>query len=290
MAVTVGSMLGAAATALAKAGHLEPRRRGRQLIAGALGVSAAELLAMSERVLDCTAVKRLHGLIWRLAEGEPLSRILGRREFWGLDFELSRFTLDPRPETETVIAAVLARIDRGHSDKVLDLGTGSGCLLLALLSELPLAAGIGVDCLEGAVTTARRNARLLGLADRCRFLVGRWGAAITHRFDIIVANPPYIATSAMRGLPYEVKEFDPPSALDGGEDGLNAYRVIASELRVLSAPSALFVCEIGAGQAAAVAAILDSHGLHVEGTERDLSGIERCVVARYTVDQLSDRA
>jgi release factor glutamine methyltransferase len=273
-------MVNEAEAALTQTACVEPRRHGRRLIAGALEISTAELLMMSDLVLDSSAVGRLRGLIRRVAEGEPLSRVLGRREFWGLDFELSLETLDPRPESETVVEAALARVDRSAPVSVLDLGTGSGCLLLALSSELKMAAGIGVDVSTGAVMTARRNARSLGLADRCRFFVGSWGAAIGRRFDLIVANPPYIATSTLCDLPPEVRGYDPRRALDGGEDGLSAYRIIASQLAELMMPCAVFLAEIGMGQAADVAAILRKHGLSVEAVGRDLSGIERCVIAR----------
>lgn len=280
MPSTLASMVNEAAAALTQTACVEPRRHGRRLIAGALEISTAELLMMSDLVLDSSAVGRLRGLIRRVAEGEPLSRVLGRREFWGLDFELSLETLDPRPESETVVEAALARVDRSAPVSVLDLGTGSGCLLLALSSELKMAAGIGVDVSTGAVMTARRNARSLGLADRCRFFVGSWGAAIGRRFDLIVANPPYIATSTLCDLPPEVRGYDPRRALDGGEDGLSAYRIIASQLAELMMPCAVFLAEIGMGQAADVAAILRKHGLSVEAVGRDLSGIERCVIAR----------
>jgi release factor glutamine methyltransferase len=278
---TLESILAEVAGALATAGYDQPRRRARQLIAGALGLSAAELLIQPERAIGRSETVRLLGLAGRMTRGEPLSRVLGRREFWGLDFALSDETLDPRPESETIVEAVLARVlDRGNSVRLLDLGTGTGCLLLALLSELPTATGFGIDLSEGAAATARRNAAALGLASRARFLVGDWGSALAQRFDVIVANPPYIATTALSELPRHVSGYDPRRALDGGEDGLAAYRCIARGLPGLLAPSALFVGEVGAGQAAAVAMLLKRCGLSLEAIVRDLAGIERCVVAR----------
>lgn len=285
MVDTVGSIVSEAAASLAKAGCDEARRRARQLIAGALDLSAAELLMRSEHRLDRSQVQQLRNFIARMAAGEPLSRILRRREFWGLDFELSPDTLDPRPDSETIIEAVLARMDRGAPLRLLDLGTGSGCLLLALLSELPIATGIGVDISEGAVATAWRNAKSLGLNGRSGFFVGDWGYAIAQRFDVVVANPPYIATSALRDLPQEVRLYDPPRALDGGNRGLAAYQHIIGLLPALLAPSAVFVAEIGSGQAADVIALLKGHALACEAIERDLGGIERCIVARYTASQ-----
>ncbi len=267
---------------LGKAGCDQPRRRARQLAAGALNVSAAELLLDPQRHLDSGEARRLAGLVKRMAVGEPLSRILGRREFWGLDFELSPDTLDPRPDSETLVEAALARVGRRAPLNVLDLGTGSGCLLLALLSELPVATGVGVDLSPAAAAMADRNARRLQLADRCLFLAGNWGDAIGRRFDVIVANPPYIATPILRELPAAVRRYDPPRALDGGADGLAAYRSIAALLPALLVPAGLFVAEIGADQAADVVAILSGCGLSCEAVERDLAGLERCVVARNT--------
>jgi release factor glutamine methyltransferase len=283
---TLGSVLAAAAAALAKAGCLEPRRRARRLVASALEISAAELLIDPDRMLDRTEASRLVGLVDRMTRGEPLSRVLGRREFWGLEFELSAATLDPRPESEILVETVLSRIaDRGAPLRVLDLGTGSGCLLLALLSELPAATGVGVDISEGAIRTARRNAKALRLDGRVRFFVGDWTSALAQRFDVVVANPPYVATAALSELPREVSRYDPRRALDGGEDGLAAYRQIAKNLLPLLTPFAVFAAEVGAGQAVEVAAIVGRCGLFVEATERDLAGIERCVVARRTVGE-----
>jgi release factor glutamine methyltransferase len=216
-----------------------------------------------------------------MVAGEPLSRILAKREFWGLEFTLSVDTFDPRPETETVVEAVLRRKPDRHAPlQVLDLGTGTGCLLLALLSELPRADGVGIDIAQGAVRTAARNAVLLGLGDRARFFVGDWASAVSKRFDAIVANPPYITSEALLLLPREVACHDPWRALDGGEDGLQAYREIAEAIPELVSPDGIVATEIGAGQAGAVAAVLKANGLVVDGIEKDLAGVTRCVVAR----------
>jgi release factor glutamine methyltransferase len=288
---TRGAILAGTAAALAKAGCEEPRRRARQLIASALDIPTAELLMHPERPVDRTQTERVRSIVDRVAIGEPLSRVLRRREFWGLDFALSHETLDPRPESETVIEAVLARVTgRNRALKVLDLGTGTGCLLLALLSELPATIGVGVDRSEDATATARRNARALGFADRAGLFVGDWGSALDGKFDVIVANPPYIATAALSCLPREVSEYDPPRALDGGDDGLAAYRAIAAQVRALLAPAGILVVEIGAGQTAAVTAILTGYGVIVEAIERDLAGIERCVVARRSADAATGKA
>jgi release factor glutamine methyltransferase len=281
VAETIGSALERVGTALAAAGFDEPRRRARRLVAAALDVSATEVFAHPERLLTQGEAGRVTDILRRGLAHEPLSRIVGTREFWGLEFRLSADTLDPRPETETVVEAVLARtVDRQRPYRVLDLGTGSGCLLLALLSELPEAVGIGVDCTGGAAVAARDNAVALGLAARAGFVVGDWAAAIIGRFDIVVANPPYIATGTIADLPPEVREFDPHRALDGGADGLDAYRAIAGVLPRLLAPGGLFTAELGAGQGAHVAAILGAAGLAVDGVADDLAGIARCIIAR----------
>ena len=278
---TLGSILAEAAAALSAAGADEPRRRARQLVAGLLELSASELVSHPEREISAVEGLRLRGSLARMVRGEPLSRILGWREFWGLRFALSPDTLDPRPESESVVEAVLARIgDRAAPLTILDLGTGTGCLLLALLSEFPAASGIGIDLSAGAAAIARRNAEALGLGRRARFAVGSWGSAVSGRFDVIVANPPYVARAALAGLPPEVGRYDPQPALDGGEDGLSAYRQIARQMPELLAGDGMIAAEVGFGQAAAAAEIFAAAGLLIDRIERDLAGVERCVVAR----------
>lgn len=281
MADTLGSILTEVIAVLSAAGLDEPRRRARRFVAAFLDVPPTELLSDAERVLERSVVERLHGSLERIVIGEPLSRVLGWREFWGLRFALSADTLDPRPESETLVEAILRRIlDRNAPLSFLDLGTGTGCLLLALLSELPMAVGIGVDVAVGAVMTARENAAVLGLADRARFFVGDWGSALSGRFTVIVANPPYIPGDELAGLPPEVRRYDPRRAVDGGEEGLSACRRIAEDLPALLSSGGIFAVEIGAGQASAAAAILQAKDLLIDGIERDLAGIERCIVAR----------
>jgi release factor glutamine methyltransferase len=209
---------------------------------------------------------------------EPVSRILGRREFWSLDFHLSPATLDPRPDSETLIDEALAGIpDRKAPLSVLDLGTGTGCLLLALLSELPNAAGTGIDRSEEAVATATANARRLGFGQRARFAAGDWGAGLSERFDLVVSNPPYIPEAEIETLAPEVVRFDPLAALAGGPDGLDAYRTIVAQLSNLLKSNGKVIFEVGAGQAADVAALLVTAGFSGIGTRRDLAGVERAV-------------
>jgi release factor glutamine methyltransferase len=278
---TIGSTLGAVASALAGARVDDARRRARRLVAAALDVSATEVLAGRDFAISRDHAKRVAEWLRRTLAHEPLSRILGVREFWGLEFELSVDTLDPRPETETIVEAMNTRLpNRSDPYRFLDLGTGSGCLLLALLSEFPAATGFGVDHVFGAAAAARRNADRLGLAARACFAVGDWAAALNGHFDAVVANPPYIASADIVGLPREVRNFDPRIALDGGADGLDAYRRLVVDLTRLLKPNGLFACEIGHGQDSEVAALIAAHGLVIEEIVPDLAGVPRCVVAR----------
>jgi len=280
---TVGSLLVEARSILSQAGLEGTRRHARRLVAAVLDLTPAEVVRCQERVLDEQQAGRVRLALNRMAEREPLSRILGRREFWGLEFALSADTLDPRPETETVVEAVLRRVlDREAPLRFLDLGTGTGCILLALLSEFPAAIGLGVDMAAAAAITASRNAAALGLAERAHFVVGDWGAALTGAFEVIVSNPPYVASASLANLPREVALYDPCLALDGGADGLGAYRSLVEDLPRLLKPGAVFVGEVGLGQASAVEAILQTSGLAIERCEHDLAGIARCVVARAT--------
>jgi release factor glutamine methyltransferase len=281
MTETIGSLLDDAAARLSQAGVGEPRRMARRALGAVLEISPVEMLSRPERVVEDVQVNRARLTLGRMVAREPLSRILGRREFWGLEFALCADTLDPRPETETIVEAVLQRFpDRDRPLRLLDLGTGTGCIVLALLSEFPNAVGFGVDLSAGAATTARRNAGSLGFADRAHFLVGDWGAAISDKFEAITANPPYIADDSLAGLPREVLLHDPHLALSGGKDGLQAYRSLAMDLGRLLRPKALFFGEIGLGQERAVAAIIRASGLVIEGYENDLGGTARCIVAR----------
>jgi release factor glutamine methyltransferase len=274
-------VLGEVAAALERAGFDEARRRARRLLAAALDLSPTEVFARPDRMIAEDERARIAAILRRALAHEPLSRVLGVREFWGLEFMLSPDTLDPRPETEILVEAVLARLpERDRNYRFLDLGTGSGCLLLALLSEFPAASGVGVDRAPGAVATARDNAGRLGLDARARFAVGDWGGGIEERFDAIVSNPPYIESKTMAGLPREVRDFDPPLALDGGADGLEAYRAIATDLPRLLAPAGVFAGELGQGQENAVAGIIIANGLVVDAILPDLAGIPRCIAAR----------
>ena len=214
----------------------------------------------------------------RLAH-EPVSRIIGHREFWGMDFVLNADTLDPRADTETVVAAVLGVKPQYASPRILDLGTGTGCILLAILKDWPGATGVGVDLNPGAVAAASDNAAQLGLASRATFRQGHWCDGLTEKFDIIVSNPPYIADADLANLAPDVTRFDPDLALRGGGDGLVAYRAMIPSARGQLLAGGRLYLEIGAGQAADVAALLVAAGFAFPAEHKDLSGFVRCLEA-----------
>lgn len=252
---------------LAAAGIAEPRRELRLLQAEAGG--AASLVDWPD-----SPHPGLEALAERRAAREPVSRIVGRREFWSREFLLTPETFDPRPDSETVVEAALAAVP--SCGTVLDLGTGSGCLLAALLAERPDAWGLGIDRSPGACRAAQRN--LSGL--RAAVAAGYWGTAVGGRFDLVVSNPPYIPSADIAELMPEVRDHDPRLALDGGADGLDAYRAILGDLSRLLSPGGAAVLELGIGQAESVAALADSSGLRVRDIRADLGGIPRAMVLR----------
>ncbi|MEX1306268.1 MAG: peptide chain release factor N(5)-glutamine methyltransferase [Rhodovibrionaceae bacterium] len=269
----------AAAERLAVAGVESPRRDVRLLLAASLGLDAGAVLA--ERGCELSAAQQADfaRLLDRRLAREPVSRILGRREFWSLDFAISPATLDPRPESETLIEILLESLSqRAVAYRVLDLGTGSGCLLLALLCELPAASGLGVDRSPDALRTAAENAARLGLADRAAFQAGDWGAGLEPGFDLLLCNPPYIAETEWPALAPEVADYDPRDALLAGPDGLAAYAEIAPQAYRLLAPGGLAAFEIGASQEQAVTALLTDSGLRWRETRRDLAGHPRALL------------
>ena len=276
-ATTVAEVLRLGAERLRNAGIDSPRREARLLLGHALGRTQADLLASSSDAIDPDPY---FSLIARRAAREPLAYILGTREFWSLEFEVSPATLIPRPESETLIEAALAVFpDRHAVRRVLDLGTGTGCLLLAALTEFPQAFGIGLDRAPSAAALARRNARRLGLGTRTAFLAGDWGRGIGGRFDLVLCNPPYVPTAEIRALMPEVARHEPAGALDGGADGLRAYAALLAELPRLLAPGGAAVLELGQGQAEAVAALATGEGL-TTSVKADLAGIPRALVGR----------
>jgi release factor glutamine methyltransferase len=253
----------------------------RLILCTALGIDHAALLRDPDQPIGAAA-KLIAELARRRSNHEPTSRILGKREFWGLDFAIDPAVLDPRPETEGLVEAVVAALAsrRQAPLRILDLGTGSGAILGALLSHFPNAIGIGVDISEAACQVARRNLEILGLASRARTFCGDWTNALFGAFDVIVSNPPYVASPELESLAPEVCDHDPKLALDGGKDGFAAYRAILSSLARLATPDTFVALELGVGQARGVARMLASAGFAILATHRDLAGRDRVVTAR----------
>ncbi len=253
------------AARLGAAGIEDARREARILLAATLGTDAAGLLTIAD--VDPAGFEA--ALARRVAR-EPMAYILGRREFWGLSFMTSAATLIPRPDSETLIEAALAALpDRAAVRGILDLGTGTGCLLLAALHEFSSAFGVGVDIAPAAAALAARNAAALNLAARAAFLAGDWARSLDGTFDLVLSNPPYIQTTDLPGLMPEVARFEPMTALDGGPDGLMAYRLILPELHRVLAPDGIAVLELGAGQADEVARLAEAGDLSM-ATRADL--------------------
>lgn len=278
---TLADALAQATERLRAAGIDDPRAEARRLATLALELSNEAVLASADWSLAAEEERRLETLVERRAAHEPFAYIAGEREFWSLPFQVTPATLIPRPDTETVVDAALAFIRRQElsAPRILDLGTGSGCILLALLSELPEATGLGIDASAEALAVSERNARALGLAARATFRLGNWTEGVPGRFDLIVSNPPYIPDAEIDSLQAEVARFEPRAALAGGADGLAAYRAIAAGTAPLLGEGGALVLEIGAGQKVVVSAIIGGAGLDVAAVHADLSGIPRCIVA-----------
>lgn len=284
MAETVGAATRRVAQTLAAAGVDTPERDARLLVASAIGGVPADLLMAPARRLDGDEGERLNGFVDRRTRREPVSRILGSREFYGREFAISPATLDPRPCSETLIAAVLDIADeaggRNEPLRLVDIGTGSGCLAITLLSELPNATVLATDVSAEALAVAAHNADEHGVTDRITFAQRRSLQDVDGPFDILVSNPPYIPAGDISALQAEVKDFDPRGALDGGEDGLDLYRELARGLGTI-VPRGWAVFEVGAGQARDVEQILraatpNGASAHCR-TWLDLSGHTRCV-------------
>jgi release factor glutamine methyltransferase len=258
-----------------------PAREARISLCAASGLSPVALIIDPGEPLG-SAASKVQEVAARRATGEPLSRIVGKREFWGLSFAVTPHVLDPRPETETIVDAALSILRDRRKDplRILDLGIGSGALLCALLTEFGTARGVGVDISADAAGVARGNLQACGLSPRAEIGVGDWTKGLEGRFDLIVSNPPYIPTAELAGLPREVRDFDPWLALDGGIDGLAAYRRILPESRRLLTPGGWLLVELGMGQATDVAAIANQCGFADAVTYEDLAGVDRVVAVR----------
>ncbi|HEV7267714.1 MAG TPA: peptide chain release factor N(5)-glutamine methyltransferase [Falsiroseomonas sp.] len=278
---TVGAFLCQAGQMLRAAAIGHPRMEARMLLGHAMGATAEALLRDPRAPVPPEAVRRFRAALAARLAATPVAHILGRQGFWTLDLAVSPDTLIPRADSETLVEAALEAFpDEEAPLRVLDLGTGTGCLLLAVLAERPRAFGIGVDLVPAAAALATENARRNGLADRAAFLAGDWAAALAGRFDLVLSNPPDIESAAITGLMPEVARHEPRSALDGGADGLGAYRLIAAALPGLLAPGGAAVIELGAGQRAAVERLATGAGLLPAGCRADLGGIERALLLR----------
>lgn len=262
-----------------QAGIDNPELDARLLVRAACGCDEIEMIREPGKRLSEAEVARLKTFEDRRLAHEPVSRILGKREFWGLAFDVSPATLDPRPDTETLIEAALELLHDCPSPSILDLGTGTGCLLIALLHERPDARGLGIDLSEEALAVAARNAAALGVGTHAAFRRANWAEGIDARFDLVISNPPYIPAAVIPTLAPEVRLFDPPGALDGGADGLDAYRAIADALPGLLASNGHAVIELGIGQERDVAQIFSAAGLQVNRVVSDLGGVPRALVA-----------
>ncbi len=252
----------------------------RILIAYGLRLDRAQLLSHRDQILTEQQLRLLSVLIECRARREPIARIMRQREFWSLSFNLNEATLEPRPDSETLIEVALKQIqDRRNLLHILDIGTGTGCLLLSLLHELPHATGLGVDIAERAIEQAQENAQILKLLPRATFKTNNWVVGIQDSFDIIISNPPYIAHDVIPTLQPEVRDYDPTLALNGGKDGLNAYRHTIPHLPKLLKPQGFVIMEIGYDQARAVTALFKISGFKKISAHKDLGGNDRCLLA-----------
>ena len=266
------------------AGIESPELDARVLIGHVLGLDHAGLAAAATQQLSDLTASDIERFAARRLAGEPVARIVGQKEFWSLPLAVTPAVLVPRPETETVVELALALLDqdgeRTRALRIADLGTGSGAILLALLSELPNAQGIGTDIDVSALGVARANARQLHLGGRADFIVCDYATALEGPFDLVVSNPPYVASTDIAALAREVRDHDPRHALDGGADGLAAYRAIAADAPRLLGPAGHLVVEIGAGQQRQVSGLFAAAGLAIAGTRHDLAGMARAIAAK----------
>ena len=279
-AITVGRAVADVAQRFSASGIDTGRLDARLLMANVLGLASAHPGIHDERLLGPDDVRTFDRLCHARLAGTPISRLIGRRAFWRDEFSIDGETLDPRPDSETLIEQALAWVDRTASRdqplRILDLGTGSGCLLLSILRELPAGYSFGLDLSLGACRTARANAVALGLDQRCAFVVGDWMEAVGGVFDLVLCNPPYIPSGDIAGLATEVRAFDPRCALDGGADGLASYRRVVPALHTVLSVNGCALLEVGIDQAASVADLAAESGF-ASSAYTDLAGVMRCI-------------
>jgi release factor glutamine methyltransferase len=265
---------------LEAAGVHSPVLDSRMLIEAGAGVSRLEIVTDPRREMSEAQVQAVQALAMRRVAREPISHILGRKGFWTHEFLVTPDVLTPRPETELLVDVALEFLPPEKPALALDLGVGSGAILLSLLSERPNVVGVGVDVSDAALAVSAANAAALGLSERVEWRNSAWGDGLEGGFDLVLSNPPYIPSADIDGLAPEVARYEPRLALDGGCDGLDAYRLLAPKLRDLLAPGGRFALEVGRGQAGAVWALLDQAGLVSLETRADLAGVDRVVTGR----------
>ncbi len=280
MALSVREAVTEAVDQLAAARIAGPHREASMLIAKVLGDQPEILYREPEKLLSPSLEADFFRLVDRRARREPMSHIMGVREFWSLEFLVGPDVLDPRPDSETLVQAALDVGQRqGNFTSILDLGTGSGCLLLSILNHVPEARGVGVDASEAAIRVAAENAARLGMSHRASFMRGDWSLDLSDQFDLVVSNPPYISEGEMPMLQPEVRLYEPHLALKGGSDGLACYRRIIEDLDRILKPGGHVIFEFGAEQAQDVSNLLQNAGFNHINLSKDLAGIDRCVVA-----------
>lgn len=280
MSVTLVSLWTDVRRRLEAAGVDTPVLDARMLVEAGAGVTRLEIVTDPRREISDVQVAAVEALAARRIAREPISHILGRKAFWTLEFAVTPDVLTPRPETELLVEAALEFLPPEKPALVLDLGVGSGAILLTVLRERPDVVGVGVDVSESALAVARANADALGLGERVEWRAASWGEGLEGGFDLILSNPPYIPTVDIEGLAPEVARHEPRLALDGGQDGLDAYRALLPRIRALLAPGGRFALEVGRGQATAVWALIDQAGLEPLDTRADLAGVDRVVTGR----------
>ena len=280
--VTLSELYRQTVDAFAAAGLDAPQEDARHLVSGVLGLTLTEMVTEGARVIDAIEMQAVAEAVERRKNREPVYRILGAREFYGLDFLLSPETLEPRPDTEILVEQCLPFLKRRIAEtgraRFVDLGTGTGAIAITLLSQCPEAEGVATDISEGALETARGNALINGVADRLALKQGSWFEAIDGRFDMIVSNPPYIVSNEIAALQPEVRDFDPLAALDGGESGLDAYRAIAAGAGDHLTEGGIVALEIGAEQKTAVTRVFVEAGFKLSVAAKDLGGNDRALI------------
>ncbi|MBI3437429.1 MAG: peptide chain release factor N(5)-glutamine methyltransferase [Proteobacteria bacterium] len=277
MTETLVSLWGAVRDRLRAAGVEQPVLDARLLLEAGAGVSRLDVATDPRRELSAAQIAAVEALAVRRIAREPVSHIIGKKAFWTLDLNVTSAVLTPRPETEFLVEVALQALPLTSPTRVLDLGVGSGAVLLALLAERALASGIGLDISVDALTVARGNAEMLKLDNRAGFHLGDWSASFAEQFDMVLSNPPYIPSAVIDTLAPEVSKHEPRVALDGGADGLDAYRAIVARLNDWLKPGGAFAFEVGRGQAAEVEALVTTAGFSLQPARADLAGIPRVV-------------